>query len=455
MHNRIDAGAIAFICALLLLAALAGALLMVSNTFPAGFIRDGYRAGTALYARWFHYRDRFATDLWVEARTNQRGVTVLDPDRLYEGLTLYTSGDSARALLMDITGKIVHEWRRPYSSVWENTSAVRNPVPDDHTFFRKAHLFPNGDLLALYEGVGDTPYGYGLVRLTPDSATVWKNLDNLHHDFDVTPHGDIIALSHGFRKTPLAHADQFEPPYLEDALVVIGEDGATRDRLSLLDALNDSPYRSLLWRIPYYSMEDPLHANSVDYLDAGRAEHLAKRLPAAREGQVLVSMREIAGGTIALVDLELRQVVWAARGPWLAQHDPDVMPDGTIQIFDNRGNLGAPSRSRILRFDPATFAIEWSFTGDPDNPLDSPIRASHQPLPNGNTLITESGGGRLLETTEDGRIAWEYVNPLRGGSDDSRIPVVCWAQRIPESYLDRSFVDRLPPRTSPTPVHGR
>lgn len=446
MAKRVDPGAIVFIGALAFLTFLAGTLVMVTETFPSGYVRDAYQAGRALYERSFRYRDRYATDLWVKARTESRGVTHCDRAGAYPGFTLYTSGDAAKAVLVDLDGNIVHQWDRPYSSVWTRESAVKDPVPDDHVYFRKALLLPDGRLLALFEGVGDTPYGYGMAMLDADSEVLWQNMDNLHHDFDVTPQGEVVGLSHSFRTEPLPHADQFEPPLLEDFLVVLDQDGRTRRKLSLLEAMNDSPYRSLLWRIPYYSMEDPLHANGVDYLDADKAAALARRLPTAREGQVLVSFRELAGGSLALIDPETAEVVWASRGPWLAQHDPDVLPDGSIQVFDNRGNLGAPSRSRILNVDPATGGILWSFAGDPESPLDSPIRASQQQLPNGNTLITESSGGRLLEVTADGEVVWEYHNPVRGGTDDAMIPVVSWAQRIAPDQVGPELGSRLAAR---------
>lgn len=453
MSERVDVGAVLFVLGLSCLAFMGGALLMASGTFPADQIDDAYRAAKALYARQFTYIDRYTTDLWMKAQTDQRGVTVFDESRAAPGWTLYTSGHAATALLVDLRGNLVHQWRRPYSELWDDSASVRRPVPDQQIYLRKADLLPNGDLLALYEGVGDTPYGYGIARLDPDSGVVWKNLDNLHHDFDVTADGRIIALSHAFRTTALRGADQFDPPYLEDSLVVIGADGTTRYRLSLMDAFNDSRYRALLWRIPYYSMEDPLHANAVDYLDAEKARRLAQRLPAARPGQVLVSLRELAGGSIALVDLDQRKVVWATHGPWLAQHDPDIMPDGTIQVFDNRGNMGGVRESRLIRVDPATMGIVWRYAGDAEHPLDSPIRGSQQTLPNGNTLITESSGGRLLEITEGGETVWEYYNPVRGGENDdddpdgspsqSFIPVVSWARRVAESELEPAFARKL------------
>ena len=37
--------------------------------------------------------------------------------------------------------------------------------------------------------------------------------------------------------------------------------------------------------------------------------------------------------------------------------------------------------------------------------------ASAQRLPNGNTLVTDSATGRIIEVTKAGEIIWEYVNP--------------------------------------------
>ncbi len=443
MAHRARLEAAFFFGSLAILVFLAGALVVVADVFPAGVVRDAYRAGTALYARFTHYSDPYATDLWTKARTHRRGVTVLERDRVQDGLTLYTSGDGPRALLIDLEGNVLHRWERPYSTVWDATAAVRRPVPDTQIYFRKAMLQADGDLIALYEGVGDTPYGYGLVRLDPQSKLRWKNLDNLHHDFDPLADGRVVALAHAFRHTRLKGADQFEPPYLEDFLVVVGKDGRTELKLSLLDAINDSAFRSFLWRVPYYTMEDPLHANAVDYLDARRAAWLARRVPAAAEGQVLVSFRELAGGSVALIDLETRRAVWASRGPWLAQHDPDVLPDGTILVFDNRGNLTGPGKSRILEVDPATGGIVWSYGGTQAAPLESLIRASQERLHNGNTLITESGGGRLLEVAPDGRIVWEFHNPVRGGPEDDLVPVVSWAQRLDRTTLATDFRNTL------------
>ncbi|HKJ94163.1 MAG TPA: arylsulfotransferase family protein [Gammaproteobacteria bacterium] len=429
-----------FALSLAFLMFVVGALVAVAKVFPSSYIRDAYRGGTALYEKLRQTSDPLKTDMWMPARTTQRGVTVLDAARMQPGPTLYTSGHAAMALLIDEEGHLLHKWYRPYSSVWDETAAVQHPVPDAQVYFRKAELLPNGDLVAIYEGVGDTPYGYGLVRLDRDSHVVWKNLAHFHHDFSLGADGRIYALSQDFRKDQPKGVDHFSIPYLDDALVVLSPHGSTLKRLSLVDAINRSQYRRLLWEVPYYSRGDPLHANGVDVLGAAEAAALAHKLPVARAGQVLVSLREMGGGTVLLLDPRTGTVVWATRGPWLGQHDADVLANGDLMVFDNHGNFGEGGRSRVVEVDPSSGAVVWAYAGDRTHPLESAIRSSQQRLVNGNTLITESDGGRLLEVTTDGTVVWEYINPIRGGKADARIPVVCWGQRIDPETLTPGFL---------------
>ena len=133
-------------------------------------------------------------------------------------------------------------------------------------------------------------------------------------------------------------------------------------------------------------------------------------------------------------DLDEEQLVWAAKGYWYAQHDPQILPDGNILMFDNRGNFNMPGgASRALQFDPRTMAITWQYAGTESSPLESAIRSYATRLPNGNTLITESNGGRILEVTPGGEIVWEFVNPVRGGPD-GKIPIICKAYRPDEQF---------------------
>lgn len=421
------------IVGLAFLAFVSGAVLTVAETFPSDYVRYGYQGAVALYDKLTRYRDVYATDLWRPSRSDARGVTIYDPQRARQGFTLYTSGHAAGAFLVDMDGRLVHEWRRPYSSVWDETSAVDDPQPDSHVYFRKAKLLPNGDLLAIYIGVGDSPYGYGMVKLDRKSNVIWKYLEHTHHDFDVAADGRIYALTHDFGSGTIPKFDHLNPPRIDDSLVILSPDGEELKKVSLLDAVVRSDYARLLYTVAFYSTRDPLHTNSVDVVD----RTAAARLPFASEGQVLLSFREL--NAIAVLDVDAERIVWATRGVWLGQHDPDVLANGNILLFDNTGYFGAGGKSRVIEFDPETMEIVWDYTGNRDQPLDSTIRSAQERLTNGNTLITESDGGRIFEVTPEGDIAWEYINPVRGGDGDQYVPVVSWAQHIdPGSFAAAS-----------------
>ena len=73
-------------------------------------------------------------------------------------------------------GRPVHIWGPPFSAVWDPSAAVRRLQPDTHVYVEKTVLYPNGDLLAVYVAVGDTPWGYGLVKMDKDPRVLWKYL---------------------------------------------------------------------------------------------------------------------------------------------------------------------------------------------------------------------------------------------------------------------------------------
>ncbi|HEX7036772.1 MAG TPA: arylsulfotransferase family protein [Pseudomonadales bacterium] len=430
---------ILFALALLFLGYVAGSLTTLSDTFPSQYVRHAYQAAEALRLKRAYLDDQYGSNLWEPERSSARGVTVHVPGRAQPGLTLFTSGHGPSALLIDLQGRIVHEWKRPFRDVWDESSPVRDPVPEKQIYFEKAHVFPNGDLLAVYVGIGDTPWGYGLVKLDRHSNVIWKNLARFHHDVDVTEDGRIFGLTHRFRDEPVDGFPNLRPPVLEDRLVELTPGGEVRREISLLEAVTRSRYARKLYRILPGSLWDPLHTNAVDVLDEARAAALARKVPQAAPGQVLLSFRELDGGTVALLDLEREDIVWALSGSWKSQHDPDILPNGNILLFDNLSNFSDGGESRVVEVDPSHGGVVWSYEGSPEKPLRSYWRSAQQPLANGNVLITESQGARLLEVDRRGEIVWEYVNPVRARQRPTQVAIVNWATRIDSAALDESF----------------
>jgi outer membrane protein assembly factor BamB len=434
-----------FVVALLFLCFLGGGIVVQADVFPAQAIKDAYRGGKSLAEKLRMSENPLTTDYWKPERTAERGVTVNEAEA-YAGYTLYSSGHDSVAYLIALDGTVVQEWALPFSAVYDpERSPVREPMPDSFMHWNRTRVLPNGDLIAMFETYGDTPWGYGLAKLDEDSNLIWSYLGQTHHDFDIAEDGRIYVLTHEMRNVKYADLPQITTPRLDDAVVVLSPDGEELKKVVIMDVLAKSNYAGLLNHISWFNNNDFIHTNTVEYITAEKAAVL----PFASEGQVMLSFRDI--GTLAVLDLDAEEIVWARRGDWAGQHDPDVLPNGNILLFDNLGKYGPGGRSRILEIDPQTGAEVWRYAGSVELFFESDARASQERLPNGNTLITEASGGRLFEVTQDGRIVWEYINPVREvhpQSGDTIIPIVSWAQRISPQTLAPEFREKLAARES-------
>jgi alpha/beta hydrolase fold/PQQ-like domain len=111
-------------------------------------------------------------------------------------------------------------------------------------------------------------------------------------------------------------------------------------------------------------------------------------------------------GEVVLMDWPSGREVW--RAPNLRGHDAQALPSGNILVtLDEDGS--------VVEYDPRQPAggnIAWTY--GPAEGLKLTISAER--LANGNTLIADTGLGKLIEVTTEGRKVWEYANPDLAGN---------------------------------------
>jgi hypothetical protein len=336
-----------------------------------------------------------------------------DPGAAFQGLNLYVSGHAAEAVLMDMQGTVLHRWRYPLRRLWRDLA--RDPEAAKLEYWRRAYLYPNGDLLAIYEG-------HGLVKLNARSRVLWKFRGGIHHDLFVTEDGTIYVLDREGKVIPRIHPTH---GVLEDFVTVLSPAGELRRKISILKCFESSPYASLVANMPR-RQGDIFHTNTIEVLD-GR---FAGRHPAFRKGNLLISVFVL--NTVAILDPDRQTVVWAKTGGWRHQHQPTVLDNGNLLVFDNLG--AARDRSRVVEMDPVTGAIVWQYGGTREVELFTKTLGSSQRLPNGNTLITESQNGHALEVTADGRTVWEFHNPNRAGAQNELVAALFEIVRLPADF---------------------
>jgi hypothetical protein len=343
------------------------------------------------------------------------GVTVYDSTRTWDGLNFYTSGHEPGAVLMDMRGNVLHEWKHSFIDAWRQGPGGELPRSSKGSgFWRRAYLFENGDVLAVFDG-------HAIIKIDRNSKLIWARFGGFHHDLDVLADGRIFTLLREPSILPEINPDR---PVLEEFIVVLDENGDEIDRVSQLAAIMRSGRSELLEGMK--ESGDIFHTNTIEVLD-GR---LAHRDAAFEAGNILICIREL--DNIAIIDMDTREAVWGLEGPWLKQHQPTVLDNGNMLIFDNGGSRGA---SRVLEFDPITLEIVWAYKGDASTIFHSPQCGSNERLPNGNTLISETDRGRAFEVTPEGEIVWEYVNPAQAGDRGQFIASLFEVMRMPRDYV--------------------
>jgi hypothetical protein len=362
------------------------------------------------------------------AAPRERNVTKHDRTAAFAGLNLYTTGGVPGALLVDMDGTVLHRWTYPSAEAFPHKRPGSNP-----NAWRRAHLFENGDVLGIFEGMG-------CIKLDQQSRLLWAYPGGCHHDLFVTEDGTIYALTRTAAVLP--RIDPVKRVW-EDFITILDRDGRALRRVSLLRAFERSPYSALLARMTL--RPDLLHTNTIEVLDGS----FANRGDVFRRGNVLVSSRRL--DAIAIVDLEKEQVVWAMDGMWRAQHQPTFVAGGNILIFDN---LGVPGRSKVFEFDPLTQKIAWEYGRKPGQEFFSEYSGSCQRLPNGNTLITESNQGRAFEVTPSHETVWEFFNPNRVGDRNEKIATLFEMVRYPPDYAAQWLRGEGPPHPALSPADG-
>jgi len=333
----------------------------------------------------------------VDQQTQRRrGADLIahDRERAFQGYTLFTPQFSGGPpLLIDMEGKVVHQWRTPLAAHY-------------------AYLLPNGNLLALCKTPGSATrirvwqlVGAGAVmEIDWDGKVLWEVRDpDHHHDARLTRNGNVLML-----------CIEEVPPDLA-AKVRGGLPGSEHGGVMYSDKVVEMTKEgAVVWEWHAWQHLDPEvdRITPQDWREEWTHANAVEELP---EGDILVSFRNIS--TIAIIERRTGKIRWRLGPEVLAQqHHPTLLPNGNILVFDNGTHrVNNPfTFSRVLEIDPATKRIVWSYQDQPMFNFYSPYESSAQRLPNGNTFICEGVFGRLFEVTPEGQVVWEYINPYFG-----------------------------------------
>ena len=219
-------------------------------------------------------------------------------------------------------------------------------------------------------------------------------------------------------------------------------DGEILFEKSIAELLLDNDLKHLVYLSGSYSA-DPIHINDVQpALSSG---------PHWNKGDLFISLRH--SSTILLYRPSTDEIVWIQQGPWLMQHDVDIISDHEIAVFDN--NAGPmPWGQHVLK---ANDTIIYDFD---NREARSPYRDAYEKneietiteglseiLPDGDIFVEEQNFGRLLRMNEDGDVIWSYVNR----ASDGRIYLVNWTRYVDKASAMNAVTEAKANSCNPTP----
>lgn len=330
-------------------------------------------------------------------RILRTGFIGCDKKQADDGYVLFTPHNSSNfTLLIDGQGKEVHRW--------------------NHTGMRGGYCYmlPNGNLHYDARVAGNVDHlgpvfsefrGGEQQELDKDGNVVWSCKDiSSHHDSKRRREGGLMRIAAEQMPEDVACklAPDWNGPIYADTVISSEPDGTEIWRWKSWEHLDvedpDNAFRRGpgLW----------LHVNAIEL---------------GGDGTFTLSLRH--QHTVAVISRKTGAVL-ERYGPgktpeeFWGQHDPRLLPNGNILLFDN-GWLRPIGRtySRVIEFERGSGKIVWEYKDTPQIHFNSCFISGVDPCPNGNVLVTEGQTGRMFQVTRSGEVVWEYINPYFADSN--------------------------------------
>ena len=362
----------------------------------------------------------------VESSMTPTGVLQWNEEKAYNGYTVVSPNTGTNSYLIDMEGKVVHEWK---------------------TDFRPglyAELLPNGNLLRGFRKKDIVPFGgasAGVQELDWEGNVVWEHLiydkdHTAHHCFDRLENGNTLMLAwerktydEAMKKgrkagtipkgdTGEIHGDKYGDIW-PDYLVEVDSKGKEIWTWHVWDYVgNGKDQFNINFMLPmegYYGASDWTHFNSVEYNK--------------NTDQVLLCSRNF--GEIYIIDKKTGKMVHRFGNPsthgqgdspsflnagdqeLFGPHSATWLDNERVLIFDNGWQNPEVNRSRVVILNTKMNKIEWYYEAKNPNAFYSAFQGAAQMLENGNILVTSTNTGHSFEITSGDKpeIVWEFVSP--------------------------------------------
>jgi hypothetical protein len=214
---------------------------------------------------------------------------------------------------------------------------------------------------------------------------------------------------------------------MDDGIVLISPNGEVLFKKSVVQILDDNGLGYLIYG-KGAANEDPIHLNDIEpALVDGRYW---------KQGDVFLSLRNQS--MILLYRPSTNQVIWHKQGPWIHQHDVDILNDHQISVFNNNAitknksdvTVRGVNNVMVYDFETTKASSPWQ-TGFEKLDLRTKTEGRGD-IVDKEMFVEETNYGRLIQFLPDGSISWQFVNR----ADDKKVYLVNWSRLISRELGD-------------------
>jgi hypothetical protein len=370
------------------------------------------------------------------------GFQVRDPEFVDKGYLLISRYAKDRnepviELFSIADEKVLHTWLMPFEEIlakapnyraekYAANNEIKARVPTSVERVRPLHPLMDDD-----GGLYVKPEQGPLVRLDACGRLEWVIDRQFHHSIEFDHSGNIVV--------PIVienDEDTLIKNYRDDGFAVLTRNGQILEEYSVTDILLENGFRGLLFGVGRV-LVDRVHLND--------AQPILENIGSARVGDIALSSRHLS--SVALYRPSTNKIIWLKTGPWLNQHDINLLPDGSFSIFGNDVYDPKNGWPRPIQKDRSASYIFNPLNGDISQPYEDIMRKEKilstlegrlRILPNKDAFLEQANTGRLIRVSDD-TVRWEYVN----NATDDTAAFLNWSRYFNADEINLEWLENL------------
>lgn len=289
--------------------------------------------------------------------------------------------------------KVIHQYTPDFNEIIKKSPKTKNLSNLNNNFNAKRYIMRHPLILRDGSLIFNSSES-SLVRADKCSNIIWINDNLFHHSKEIDDDNNVYV--------PLTDNKDIESynNLRQDSISVLSLKGKLLNKYNVINVLRDNniePFAA-------YSGNDPIHLNDI--------QPALKDTKYWKKGDLFLSIRSLS--LVALYRPSNNKIIWHSFGPWIYQHDVDILNDKEILIFNN--NLDSDKKlvngnNNIIKYNfeenKYTYPFKVFFE---KNDIRTRTEGRSEIILENYLLIEETNHGRIIVLNNLGEVIFGYFN---------------------------------------------